>query len=238
MDDDVERLVQIDAESGDLLVASGIRSLAYALTAGVLLYLYRVAKQRRPELPRVALVLAIAGPVAYAIVGFLIQLVQIDAARDFLSSGPRTEDRAGDLLRGGSVRDVSLFGLFPSVALGLAFVLVNLHAMRAGLVSRFMGILGIVIGVFFVLPLLGAGGPPFVQLFWLAALGALFLGRWPGGRGPAWESGRPEPWPSALERARERDEALGRSSREGAAAEAQAAPARRSSKKRKRKRRR
>ena len=43
-------------------------------------------------------------------------------------------------------------------------------------------------------------GQGFVQLFWVMALGFLFLNRWPGGRGPAWETGEPIPWPSAAER--------------------------------------
>jgi hypothetical protein len=42
--------------------------------------------------------------------------------------------------------------------------------------------------------------PVILQAFWLGAVGALFLGNWPGGRGPAWESGEPDPWPSAAER--------------------------------------
>ena len=33
-------------------------------------------------------------------------------------------------------------------------------------------------------------------MFWLGALGGLFPGRWPGGRGPAWETGEPDPWPT------------------------------------------
>ena len=33
-------------------------------------------------------------------------------------------------------------------------------------------------------------------MFWLGALGGLFLGRWPGGRGPAWETGEPDLWPT------------------------------------------
>ena len=37
-------------------------------------------------------------------------------------------------------------------------------------------------------------------MFWLGALGLLFIGRWAGGRGPAWETGTAEPWPSAAER--------------------------------------
>jgi hypothetical protein len=74
-------------------------------------------------------------------------------------------------------------------------VLVSLHAMRAGLLSRFMGVLGVILGGLFVIPLAPV---PIVQLFWVLALGALYLGFWPGaGRGPAWETGEAEPWPSA-----------------------------------------
>jgi hypothetical protein len=39
-----------------------------------------------------------------------------------------------------------------------------------------------------------------VQAFWLGAIGSLYLGNWPGGRGPAWESGEAEPWPSPARR--------------------------------------
>ena len=42
-----------------------------------------------------------------------------------------------------------------------------------------------------MLPILS--GPLIVQLFWLVAIGVLFLGRWPGGRGPAWETGEADP---------------------------------------------
>src|SRR5436190_19613937 len=66
--------------------------------------------------------------------------------------------------------------------------------MRAGLLSRFMGVLGLILGALFVLPLIAS---PIIRLFWLLALGALFINKWPGGRGPAWEAGEPVPWPSA-----------------------------------------
>jgi hypothetical protein len=61
-----------------------------------------------------------------------------------------------------------------------------------------MSILGVIVGVLMVLPLLG---PPIVQYFWVTALGLLFLDRFPAGRerGPAWESGEPDPWPTAAE---------------------------------------
>ena len=60
-----------------------------------------------------------------------------------------------------------------------------------------MGIMGVLLGGLFVLPLIAS---PIIQLFWLIALGALFLNRWPGGRGPAWETGAEVPWPSAQDR--------------------------------------
>jgi hypothetical protein len=73
--------------------------------------------------------------------------------------------------------------------------MISLNAMRAGLLSRFMGILGIFVGVLLVIPI----GVQILQLFWFAALGLLFLDRWPGGRGPAWSSGEAIPWPGAAE---------------------------------------
>jgi hypothetical protein len=92
-------------------------------------------------------------------------------------------------------------GFAGTLAIAFAYVIISLNAMRAGLLSRFMGILGIGVGVLIVLPLLPQG-LPIVQMFWLGALGVLILGRWPGGRGPAWETGEAEPWPTAADRQR------------------------------------
>ena len=65
--------------------------------------------------------------------------------------------------------------------------------MRVGLLTRMLGYLGIAAGALMVLvsPL------PIVQIFWLAALGFILLGRWPGGAPPAWRTGQAEPWPTA-----------------------------------------
>ena len=101
---------------------------------------------------------------------------------------------------------MGLVGLAPSLAFGFSFVMISLSAMRAGLLSRFMGILGIIVGVLYVIPLLG-GGPPIVNIFWTGALAALFLDRWPGGRGPAWAAGEAIPWPSAMDQAKAREAA-------------------------------
>jgi hypothetical protein len=111
------------------------------------------------------------------------------AVHDFLD-GPRTVDAARDLTGNGLLVLGSILDLAGRLALGAAFVLVCLNAMRAGLLTRFMGVLGIIVGALLVIPL---GSPlPIVQVFWLLALGALILGYWPSGVPPAWESGRGE----------------------------------------------
>jgi hypothetical protein len=59
-----------------------------------------------------------------------------------------------------------------------------------------MGVLGIMAGVFLAFPFFSI---PIVQAFWLLAAGVLFLGRFPNGTPPAWETGRAEPWPTRQE---------------------------------------
>lgn len=93
----------------------------------------------------------------------------------------------------GAVGAAALFA--GTLALAFTYVIISLNAMRAGLLSRFMGILGIIVGALIVLPLLPQG-VPIVQIFWLGGLAVLYLGVWPGGRGPAWETGEATPWPT------------------------------------------
>jgi hypothetical protein len=72
-----------------------------------------------------------------------------------------------------------------------------LNAMRVGLLTRFMGVLGVICGALIVLPILSP--LPIVQTFWLGAMALLLLGRWPNGVPPAWEAGEARPWPSQQE---------------------------------------
>src|ERR1043165_7150967 len=78
-----------------------------------------------------------------------------------------------------------------SLLLAVGLVHLSLNAMRVGLLTTLLGYIGIVAGALLVLVPL-----PVVQVFWVGALGFLFLGRWPGGDLPAWRTGQAEPWPS------------------------------------------
>jgi hypothetical protein len=88
---------------------------------------------------------------------------------------------------------MQLAGQIGALVVAVAFVLISLNTMRVGLLTRFMGYLGIFAGIlvlFVITPI------PVVQSYWLIAIGYLISGRWPTGIPPAWVSGRAEPWPS------------------------------------------
>jgi hypothetical protein len=71
-----------------------------------------------------------------------------------------------------------------------------------GLLSRFFGFLGIISGELLVLPLYQLW---IVLSFFFIALGLMFLGRWMGGRPPAWQSTTAMPWPTQQELRERRD---------------------------------
>jgi hypothetical protein len=189
-----------------LIAAAVLLAASYLATGVALDYLYRATKFRRPEIPAVARVTTYAGPVMLALGTILFQVVLSVESSEYLAH------HQGDYVAARQIGTsaVSLFargvGQAGALALGFAFVLVALNAMRVGLLTRFLGVMGIISGVLFVLPLGGQGQP--ILWFWLGALAYLFAGRWPGGVPPAWQTGRAEPWPSAQElRARRQEEA-------------------------------
>jgi MFS family permease len=211
------------------LLAVGALALAFPLN-----YLYEATRFRRPEAPRVAQVTLLFGVFAVAVAQVVSQLMLISKAGDFATHGGQTYEEAKDLLEGGALRAAQGAALAGQLSLGFGLVMISLNAMRVGLLTRFMGVLGIIVGVLFVIPL---GTLPIVQSFWLGALAALLLGRWPNGVPPAWRSGKAEPWPSQQELREERERGKAPSP-EPAPAAAPAGRAHPVSKKRRRKKRR
>jgi hypothetical protein len=164
-----------------------------------------------------------------------------------LLDGKRTVDAMQDASQPPGLIAGQIIVQFGGLALAGAYVLASLNAMRVGLLTRAMGVIGIFVGLLVVLPV--ALISQLLQPLWLFALTWLLLDRWPGGSPPAWRTGRSEPWPSAAEQRQARGQRAARGGRgatvepapddvivEGTDAEA---PARvhPSSKKRKRKRR-
>jgi MFS family permease len=180
-----------------LIVASIVLAIAAGAIGLAMSHLYRSVKARRPELPRAIVIALIAGSVLLAIAGLTQAIGLSSEASTFAGATHQTADAASNALSAPVInasRWLQALGVF---GLGIAFVLLALNAMRVGLLTRFMGVLGIIVGVLFIIPI---GSPlPLVQTFWLIALGALFLGRWPSGLPPAWVTGQAQPWPTQQE---------------------------------------
>jgi hypothetical protein len=226
--DRVDGLRVASEHHSQVLTATVIQCIAVALLAPPLWYLYHAVRARRPQIPPAARYLAVIGPIAQAIITAINQVVYLNVAdrvTHHLAADPMVAHLANDYATNQlkSITVVQSIGLAAGLTIAFALILISLNAMRAGLLSRFMGILGIIVGVLFVLPILGQ--IPFVEIFWVAALGLLFLDKWPqGGRGPAWDAGEAIPWPTAQDRAAAAAEA--RAERESAGDDDDYEPAR------------
>ena len=200
--DSVEGILLVHNHKSDLLVAAIFQALGTALLVVPLMYLFRATRFRREQLPAALRYLVLVAPLLGAAT-LVARQIQIGSVADkVFPKLPLPPDAAKTLVDNevGKGSLVAVGGIATAAALGLAFafLLVSLNAMRAGLLSKFMGILGIIVGLLIVIPL--QGDLPVVQVFWVAALGVLVLNRWPQGRGPAWESGEAIPWPTATDR--------------------------------------
>jgi len=177
----------------EVIATSVVRATGFLLIGLALTFLAFATRSRTSQFPRLALYVPIVGAVLSAISYVVSPIGTVLAVREFLD-GPRTVEAAQDVTTSSLVTTAALIGFVGQLAIALAFVLVCLNAMRVGLLTRFMGVLGILSGVLTLIPV---GSPlPVVQCFWLGALGVLFLGRWPKGQPPAWRTGQAEPWPT------------------------------------------
>jgi hypothetical protein len=196
---------------------------ALALSAGAILvglgtlaifpplaYLYRATRARGP-IPSFAIVTAAVGAAGAGIGQAFSQVAFSLAARGFANGADHTNAAALDARNDPVGVAGAIIGELGALALAIAFLLVCLHSMRAGLLTRFMGI----IGMFVAATLVIRGFDPFgvVRAFWLGAFGMMVLGRLPRGRPPAWSVAEAVPWPSQ-QQIREQREAA-RRAREG-----------------------
>jgi hypothetical protein len=187
-------LLRIHEHQGALLASLVAQAISVFLVIAALVYLTKATMARRPEQLRFLWPLLAAAPVLLAVGAVLTQLNLGDLANKFVNEGVQTNARAKNIVDDRNT-GAGIIASAGTLFLALSYVLVSVNAMRSGLLSRFMGILGIVAGALLVLPILPGGGS-FVQLFWIIALGVLFLNRWPNGRGPAWSVVEVIPWPT------------------------------------------
>ena len=217
------------------VIAAAISALGALAIGGALTFLAFATAARREQFPRAGLYVPVVGAALLAVALLLVAL-GTDATVGSVLDGERTVEAVGDL----SASSLLTAGQFIEVAarftLGAAFLLVALNAMRAGLLTRFMGVLGVIGGVLLALPVFG-GPLPVVQVFWLLALGFILLDRLPRGLPPAWQTGTAQPWPSGAELRAQRQGAAAEREAAGEAREAAARPSPATSRKKRKKRR-
>jgi hypothetical protein len=204
------------------LIGSIATALSLFAVAATLHYLWGAAMAREPKLkPTFLGWIAIAGGAIEGI-GVIVYVVGFgNAANDFVSHGSQTFPQADALLSRPSLLIPQVANYLGLFLLAIALVLVSLNAMRVGLLTKFLGYLGIVGGVLTIIPLVPI---PIVEAYWLLALAYLLSGRWPSGVPPAWSTGRAEPWPSSQQLRAARGQPPARGAR-GARAKPAATPA-------------
>ncbi len=189
------------------VVGAVINGLGLAALAATLAFLFSLARARNQELRAFVKWLAVAGGTVAGLSGIAYAIVIASTANDFVSHGAQTYEQANHLTSSGGLLALPFLGQAAALLLAVGFVLTSLNAMRVGLLTRFMGYLGIFTGILVLFPI---GSPvPVVQAFWLLALAYLLSGRWPTGVPPAWRSGRAEPWPSSQQQRDQRARASG-----------------------------
>jgi hypothetical protein len=192
-----------------LIAASAVKALSLIALTLVLLLLLDATRFRRAETWRAARPLVLVGGFGLALVTLVHQIVGTVRAHQFATGHDFSSHAVERALTQGAVNVGSQYlDLLAALALMAGIVAVCVNAMRVGLLTRWMGVIGIFSGVLIFLPI-GGATLEIVPAFWMLALGILYMGRWPNGDPPAWAAGEPRPWPTAAERRAEREEQSG-----------------------------
>jgi hypothetical protein len=179
--------------TGGLIFASLIVGAGSLSMIPVLRYVYAATAFRRPSALPVWKYFATIGGVVAAVFAVAIQTVDASKARDFARHADRSEHAVNQAITSSLHLTLSYPATAGQLALALAFGMISLNAMRAGLLTRLMGILGIVAAVLFEIPL-PLEPLPIEQVVWLVGFGSLASGRTQSTLPPAWASGEAEPW--------------------------------------------
>jgi hypothetical protein len=204
-----------------LIVSSVLTALAIAVLVLVLMLIVDATRYRRPESWPPARLVVLVGGSAFALVNIAHWVALVVLSHSFThshSQSGKAVDRAL-LISGGLGVTLQTLGLLLALALAIGMIAAMVGAMRAGLLPRWLAVLGILSGLLF-LPLFGAT-LQLVTAFWMAATGILLLGRLPGGDPPAWAAGEAIPWPSGAEMRAQRGASSNGASRGGDSAPAE-----------------
>jgi MFS family permease len=186
---------------GAIIYGFGSLAIFFAMA-----YLFRATRARRPAMSQITLILVAVGSVGFGVGRAVSEVARYLGAHSFVNAVDKTNSAASDALSPTATLVGQLIWETSALALGFGIAIISLNAMRVGLLTRFMGVLGVIVGVA-VAPILPIDQQGIIRVFWLAALGMLFLGRLPSGTPKAWVTGEAEPWPTQQQLREQRDAA-------------------------------
>ncbi len=192
---------------GAMLQAMGVLALVWTLV-----FLYDIARARRPEMATATRAIVIVAGIVSAIGTVVYAVLLAVKSHQFATHGTQTYEQAHHLTSSAALPLLSTVNLAAQFGLEICLILIALNAMRVGLLTRFMGYTGMVVGIAGML-LFGSAPAAAVEVFWIGALAYQFAGRWPGEEPPAWRTGRAEPWPTSREIREQKLEAAGKGTR-------------------------
>jgi hypothetical protein len=175
-----------------LIAAFVISNLGALAMIMPLRYLAAAERARSAAPSALAGHLALYGPILLAVFLPAFEISLILGAHSYLSHSARDAAAITAATAGGVRVAFQLILTLGTLGVAGAFIMISLRAMRVGLLTRMMGIVGIIGGVLFLIPLTPL---PVVQALWLVFVGAMLLGF--GGRPlpEAWTAGEARPWP-------------------------------------------
>lgn len=190
----------LDKHSFGPISASVLTAIAVGLLVLLVLFILDCTRFRRPQTWPPARPALLIGGVAFALLN-VVHWVAISVQAHSFVKGHDFSGKAVDralLTSGGLGVTLQALGLFVALALAVGMIGAMVASMRAGLLPRWLGVLGVFSGLLF-LPLFGTATFQLIPTFWMVATGILLLGRLPGGDPPAWASGEARPWPTQAE---------------------------------------
>lgn len=202
------QLLVTSRRAGLEVIGAIVNGLGLLGLGATLIFLFMAVRARRPQTSQGTWIVGLIGVVLAAVGGIAYGVVLAHKAQQFAAHGTQTYPEAKTLLSSGAVAALQYAGLFGSLLLAVGFVLVALNAMRVGLLTRFLGYLGIAAAAASLL-LIGSAPALLLEVAWLLAVAYLLTGRWPNGDPPAWRSGEAVPWPSSAELREQRMAARG-----------------------------
>ena len=188
-----------------LIAGSLVKSVALIVLMLLVLLLVDATRFRRPETWSAVRPLVLVGGIVLAVVNLVHQVVSSIQAHNFAVGHDFSSQAVEQALTKGAFNVGSQYvDLLAALALTAGIIVVSINAIRVGLLTRWLGVIGIFAGLLVFLPI-GGATLEIIPAFWMAGMGVLYMGRWPNGDPPAWPSGEARPWPTQAERRAERE---------------------------------